>query len=118
MPKKALGSLGSLVKSRRGARKLRETALELGIGAATLMRIENGHIPDVQTFGKVCKWLNVDPGEFLGFEKRKSAAVEGSLEFSVHLRADRAAKPQTLNALGNMIALASRIQPESKNLDG
>ena len=32
MPKRTLGSLGALVKNKRGARKLREVAKEIGIG--------------------------------------------------------------------------------------
>src|SRR5205807_2108861 len=56
MPKKTMGSLGIILKTRRSSRGLREVALEIGIGPATLMRVENGHVPDVTTFGKVCKW--------------------------------------------------------------
>jgi len=41
---------------------------EIGIGPATLMRVESGRIPDVETFGKICKWLKKDPAEFLGLD--------------------------------------------------
>src|SRR5262245_22956077 len=54
MPKLALSALGVLVRKKRGARKLREVAKEIGITAPTLMRIEAGRVPDVSTFGKVC----------------------------------------------------------------
>lgn len=118
MAKKALVSLGTMVRSKRGTKKLRETAKELGIGSATLMRIENGHVPDVHTFGKVCKWLNVDPGEFLGFERDVSIEAGGPIELSVHLRTDKIAKPETLNSLANMILLASKMQPSPSKPNG
>src|SRR5437879_624521 len=73
MPRTPLESLGAMVKARRGERRLREVAAEIGIGVATLMRVENGRIPDVATFGKLCRWLDVEPGTFLGFEKKRPA---------------------------------------------
>lgn len=44
---------------------LREAAAEIGISFATLSRIENSKIPDLLTYAKVCKWLNVDMNLFL-----------------------------------------------------
>ena len=105
MPRRTLATLGPLVRERRGRRNLRETAAEIGIGPATLMRVENGRMPDVGTFGKICRWLGEDPGEFLGFKAERGDAA-GPLEFSAHLRADRIAQPATVNALARMIQLA------------
>jgi transcriptional regulator with XRE-family HTH domain len=36
---------------------LREVGKEIGIGAATLMRLEQGHVPDGTTLAKVLQWL-------------------------------------------------------------
>lgn len=36
---------------------LREVGKEIGIGAATLMRLEQGRDPDGQTLAKVLQWL-------------------------------------------------------------
>src|SRR5579871_434773 len=66
MSKRKLESLGVMIKARRGEKSLRVAAKEIGVGPATLMRIESGHMPDIHTFSKVCQWLEVDPGEFLG----------------------------------------------------
>ena len=64
MPRRTLESLGALVKTKRGGKKLREVAKEIGIGAATLMRIENGRTPDIGTFGKIyangLKWIRMN----------------------------------------------------------
>jgi transcriptional regulator with XRE-family HTH domain len=115
MPTRKLSSLGALVRKKRGVRKLRETAKEIGIGPATLMRVENGRIPDIETFGKLCHWLDIEPGSFLGFEassKRSSQLTSHNapISLSAHFRADRTPEPATVNALARMILLAVRSQ--------
>ncbi len=112
MPKRALESLGALVKTKRGSRKLRETASEIGIGPATLMRIENGRMPDLGTFARVCKWLGVDPGDFLGFEQERHPKISDVVTLSAHFRADQTPNPNTVSAIAQMIALA--VQGQSK----
>lgn len=112
MTRRALSSLGKMVKERRGDKKLRETAREIGISPATLMRIEGGRIPDVATFGKVCHWLGVDPGEFLGFDV-KTPNTSGCISISAHFKGDATPNHETANALGQMILFAMRMQPHS-----
>src|SRR6266581_3880065 len=75
MSRQPLESLGVMVREKRGKKKLRETAREIGIGPATLMRVENGRIPDIETFGKLCHWLRLDPGSFLGFDSKAEPTV-------------------------------------------
>jgi transcriptional regulator with XRE-family HTH domain len=105
-----------MVRKKRGAAKLRETAQEIGISPATLLRVESGRIPDVSTFGKICKWLEVDPGSFLGFEsstsspKAETAKEPQPLFVSAHLKADQTPKPETVSALAKMILFAVRSQ--------
>ena len=101
-----LSTLGPLVRERRSGRRLREVAEEIGISAATLMRIESGRTPDVETFGKVCRWLGIDPGEFLGFESSTgvdSSSLEPPIRISAHFRIERTPKPETVNALARML---------------
>ena len=120
MPRKPLDSLGAMVKAKRGERRLREVAAEIGIGTATLMRVENGRIPDVGTFGKLCKWLNVDPGSFLGFTPKASDAASqdvapaSGLVLSAHFKAEQTPQPETVRALAQMLLLAARTQPRSQ----
>lgn len=117
MPRLTLGSLGTMVREKRGTRKLREVAKEIGIGAATLMRVENGRIPDVTTFGKLCIWLGIKPGLFLGFDETNSPRTEilssahDERTVAAHLRADQLPLPETAQALATMILLAARTQP-------
>lgn len=113
MSSRPLESLGALVREKRGAKKLREAAAEMGISAATLMRVEGGKTPDVATFGKICKWLHVDPGSFLGYERTNKAGVSQPLtQVSAHLRTDATSQLPTLQALAQMILLASTQQLE------
>src|SRR5260370_18972176 len=102
MATRKLSSLGALVRKKRGERKLRETAGQIGIGPATLMRVENGRIPDIETFGKLCNWLKIDPGSFLGFQPEISQAAqlaptEPPVSLSAHFRADRTPALPTVN---------------------
>jgi transcriptional regulator with XRE-family HTH domain len=122
MAQKPLESLGALVRSKRSQRKLREVAREIGIGPATLLRVESGRIPDVLTFGKICKWLQVDPGIFLGFEKNSPSRPgiqtqsPSLLVFSGHLKAAQTQQHETIHALAQLLFLASQMQyqePES-----
>jgi transcriptional regulator with XRE-family HTH domain len=116
MPTKTLGSLAPMVRKKRGDRKLRDVAQEIGIGAATLMRVESGRIPDVATFGKICSWLNADPGTFLGFDPAASKSSEEKVEepqmmlVAAHLRVDKTPQPETINALAKMIWFVTRNQ--------
>lgn len=110
MPRRTIESLGPLVKTKRGEKKLRETAKEIGLSPATLMRVENGRTPDVGTFGKICNWLEIDPKEFLG-GPQTTADSSGVLTVSAHFRADKNPKPETANALAQMILLVSKRQP-------
>lgn len=115
MPRRTLESLGALVRDKRGRKKLRETAQEIGLSPSTLMRVENGRIPDIETFGRLCHWLKIDPGSFLGFEpKQEQAAVAASpfTSISAHYKADQNPQPATVQALAQMMLLAMRMQPE------
>lgn len=58
--------LAALLKARRGERGLREVAQEIGdVSPPTLSRIENGKMLDVETFLRVCDWLQVAPQQFI-----------------------------------------------------
>ena len=114
MPRRPLESLGAIVRERRGHRKLRETARDIGIGPATLMRVESGRIPDVGTFGKLCCWLQIDPAEFLGtaLEHLKKPSPGKALSvIAAHFKSDQTPKPETVQALAQMVLTAMATQP-------
>lgn len=119
MPRQPLESLGVVVREKRGKKKLRETAREIGIGAATLMRVENGRIPDIETFRKICIWLKTDPNSFLGFKSDAPSMPAESMTSSIsaHFRADQTPKPATVNALAKMVLYTLKAQPRFSDSD-
>ena len=97
-----IAELGKMVVARRGTLGVRAAAKEIGISPATLSRIENGHVPDLATFAKICKWLGEDPAQFLGMQRTSSEAPPAT----VHLRKKDTMSLDTATALGGMIVAA------------
>lgn len=87
--------LGRLIAAKRGGRGVRAAAIDVGTSPATLSRVENGGMPDLETFAKICRWLERDPREFLGLEIAPNAAQQ-------------APAPETAEALGRLILAAQR----------
>ena len=93
----------SAIKSKRGNKGLRDTASEIGgISAATLSRIEQGNLPDVETFIKICKWLRVSTDSFILGKKPSNAELSEKDKLVYQLRSSRELDPVTVDA---MIAL-------------
>ncbi len=112
MANRRLGQIGALVRERRGARGVREAAREVGVSSATLLRIENGKQPDLGTFEKRCRWLEISPTEFLDVGDaggRDSEPSSSTTMATVHLRAKREISPQLAQALGEMIMRAQQM---------
>lgn len=105
MPKLTIESLGRKLSDKRGARGIREVAKEIGVSPATLSRVERGHVPDLTVFGKICRWLKVDPAEILGI---KTSPGHSSPAVAVHFRKKDAHSEDTARALANMILAAQR----------
>lgn len=104
MAKITLQTLGRKLLTHRGDKGIRDTAKEIGISPATLSRVERGHLPDIETFGKICRWLNVDPGEILGVQNKNISTQK----ISVHFKKDQVLAPKTAQALAQMILAAQR----------
>ena len=52
-------SLGELCVERRGRLGVRQAGAEAGLSASTYSRVENGYLPDVENFSRICKWLKI-----------------------------------------------------------
>lgn len=101
--------LGALLRERRGGRGIREVAQEIKISPATLTRVEGGRLPDIETFRKICEWLQINPGEILGIDVPESTPPlqDGpQLAVAFHPRADRTLPPEAATDLGHLIVAA------------
>jgi len=105
MSKIDLEALSKKIVEKRGSRGVRETAKEIGISHATLSRVERGYLPDLETFGKICQWLNVDPGKLLGIQQEKKIEEP---QVTIHFRKKQTIAPKTAQALAKLILAAQR----------
>jgi transcriptional regulator with XRE-family HTH domain len=100
--------LAAMVRAKRGRQGLREAAKDIGnVSASTLSRVEQGKVPDLETFFELCKWLDASPEEFTGGNPSPHKGLESVPEkIEIHLRADRTLEPATIDALVTMVKLA------------
>jgi transcriptional regulator with XRE-family HTH domain len=98
--------LAGMIKSKRGDMGLRKAAKEIQISSATLSRIEQEKLPDVETFIKICNWLEVPTDTFIETSEENFKASSNKEKIIAHLRADRALPQETMIALTKLIELA------------
>lgn len=92
-----------MIKSKRGNQGLRQLAEVISVSASTLSRIEQGRLPDIDTYLKICNWLEVSPSYFT---KESQELEEHKVQVIAHLRADKTLPNETSIALIRMIDLA------------
>lgn len=99
--------LASAIKTKRGKKGLRETATEIGdISPATLSRVEQGNLPDVETFIKLCKWLGVSTDAFVKGDKAAKKELSEKEKIVFQLRSSRELDPDSINAMIAMVDYA------------
>jgi transcriptional regulator with XRE-family HTH domain len=113
MTRITLETLGRLAEGNRAKLNIgvRAAAQQVGISAATLSRVERGYLPDLETFGKVCKWLGVDPGQVLGITSKPQSTPR----VAVHFKKEAAITPATAKALAQMVLAAHRAWLATEN---
>lgn len=104
--------LGRLITRKRGGRGIRAAAAEAEVSSATLSRVENGNMPDLVTFAKICRWLEVDPAEFLGV----TVAPTDDERAVAHFRKKKTVSKDTAVALGELILAAQRAMMARQDL--
>jgi transcriptional regulator with XRE-family HTH domain len=111
--------LGALIRAKRGTLGLRATAKEVGeVSASTLSRIEQGKVPDLDTFMKICKWLDVSPEKFMPNDSRGLKEERQSNNtpqiIAAQFRADQTLDPATADALTKLIQMAYENAKKAK----
>lgn len=113
-PQFDIAKLSALLQTKRGQRGLRDIASDIGgISASTLSRIEQGNIPDLETFVRLTSWLGVSADEFLIGQSRPRQKSGAEL-CEAHLRADRTLPPDAVDALARMIRFAYKAGRNKK----
>ena len=106
-----LQNLGTVVREKRGSQGLRTVAADIGTSAPTLSRIEAGKMPDLQTFRKLCLWLEVDPTSLLGVPPQLTETSQSGM-VTAHLKASREISLETATALARAIIRAQSMLPD------
>ena len=96
--------LSRMVAEKRGKVGIRATARQIGLSPATLSRVENGRLPDLDNFTRICRWLEVDPAHLLGFDP----AARSLPVAAVHFRSQDALSGDTATALQELIVEAQK----------
>ena len=65
-------------------------------------------MPDLNTFGLLCRWLELDPGDLLGVAPRPGVVNSNDI-VSAHLKANREVNPETAAALARAIVLTQQM---------
>src|SRR5450755_1871302 len=93
--------LSSLIKTKRGNKPLREAAEEISkigkISAATLSRIEQGKLPDVETFITICNWLGENANKFINGNKVQQEKLSEKENLVYQLRSSKELDELTIN---------------------
>lgn len=105
--KPSLDTLGELIIQKRGSTGVRAAAAEIGISPSTLSRVERGHLPDLENFRLICRWLEIDPNRILGFHSGRESRKD-EIRASVHFRKERTTSPETAAALARLILHVQR----------
>lgn len=104
-----IGLLAKRIEEHRAGKGIRAAASEVGVSPATLSRVENGRIPDLDTFSKICRWLEEDPAIYLGMREAGRPATHTA---RVHFKKGATIKPDSAKALGEMILAAQQALME------
>lgn len=100
------------VRGKRGKMGVRAASEAIGdVSPSTLSRIEQGRLPDLDTYMKLCRWLGVTPTHFAltvagDTDDEKAPPVPLPEQFVMHLKADQTLKPETRQALATLIEMA------------
>lgn len=111
-----LEDLGRRVAKRREERGLgiRAAAKEIGLSHPTLSRIERGHLPDLENYQRLCRWLGEDAEGNLAPLSATAFVAETNVVAEVHFRKRSTVSPETAQALAQMILAAQEFLAAGK----
>jgi transcriptional regulator with XRE-family HTH domain len=112
-----LEALVATVDAQRKAKGLpwRQVAKEAGVSASTLTRMQQGKLPDVNTFGALVQWLRIPADRFMvhGSTTRRNSPDPMAVA-STLLRGKREVSPRAAKALEELVHAAFKLAKELK----
>ena len=95
--------LAKMLRDRRATKGLglRVAAEEAGVSFNTLARVERGHVPDIETFSRIARWVGRSPGDFLEPGSVTSDSTPELIE--AHLRGDPALSSDAAEAIAGLV---------------
>ncbi|NEP84828.1 MAG: helix-turn-helix transcriptional regulator [Okeania sp. SIO3B3] len=102
--------LAALIRSKRGNKGLRQIAAEIdGVSSSTLSRVENGKTPDMDTFLKLCDWLEISPNSLIisTLDTESPPEISELDTIVMQLRANKELDPTMAKALADMVRAAA-----------
>lgn len=98
-----VSDLGGELKRRRDTKGLglRAAAKEAGVSFNTFARVEKGHVPDIETFTRLAKWIGRSAGDFLGEGSVTADSTPDVVE--AHLRGDPALSDEAAARIAGMV---------------
>lgn len=95
--------LAKLLRDRRATKGLglRAAAKETGVSFNTLARVEKGHVPDIETFSRIARWVGRSPADFLEPGSVTSDSTPEVIE--ARLRGDPALSSDAAEAIAGLV---------------
>ncbi len=85
---------------------IRAAAKEIGLSHPTLSRIERGHLPDLENYQRICRWLGEDSEINVTNGAPATITADRAAVAEVHFRKRATVSPKTAQALAQMILAA------------
>ena len=95
--------LAKMLRDRRATKGLglRAAAEEAGVSFNTLARVERGHVPDIETFSRIARWVGRSPADFLEPGRVTSDSTPELIE--AHLRGDPALSSEAAESIAGLV---------------
>lgn len=116
-PRLDVASLIGALNAQREARGLswRKLAQEAGVNASSLTRMQQGKLPDVNTFTALTQWLGIPAEQFVaGIPSKGRESPHPWAVASTLLRGKREMTPEALKALEELVQAAFKLSQELK----
>lgn len=111
-----VATLVAALNAQREARSIswRKLANEAGVNPSSLTRMQQGKLPDVNTFAALTHWLSLPAEQFILTSGDDPAPPHPMAVASTLLRGKREMTPEAVRALENLVQAAFRLSKEIK----